>query len=218
MNLSRRLSAIHDHLPKGALLADIGTDHGLLMIKAIQSGQAAYAYGLDINPDPLQQAHDNVVRFSMEDKIELILSDGLASFTKEANAFVLAGMGAETIWGIMSDYDFKSDDTIIIQSNTKHYWLRHTLNKEGFKIIKEIYLLDQGKDVFIQIVKKVEPESMSECQAYLGAYLLDHPSDEFNAYLEQRMNYLDKIKHNNTFLLAEYECIIKQIKKGATHE
>lgn len=218
MKLSNRLQAIHDHLPQNCRLADIGTDHGLLMIKAISSGVASFAYGLDINKDPLQQAHDNVVRFAMEDKIELILSDGLKSFTKTADTFVLAGMGTELIWSIMEDYPFKAEDTIIIQSNTKHFELRHLLNDNGFIITKEIYMTDQGKPVFIQVVKLGKTAPMSACDAHLGAYLIEHRDDVYTEYLEQRKDYLKAIAHNNTKLNEEYTCILNVLEKGASHE
>lgn len=218
MKLSKRLQAIHDHIPKGAILADIGTDHGLLMIQAIQSGQAVFAYGLDINKEPLQQAHDNLVRFSLEAKIHLILSDGLASFKEDADTFVLAGMGAETIMGIMDAYEFKETDTIIIQSNTKHYWLRSTLIDSGYTITKEIFMMDQGKPVFIQVVQKIPSRAYSECEKHMGAYLINHLDTEYENYLTQRLDYLETIKHNNTFLEEEYQCILKLLKKGVTHE
>lgn len=218
MKLSNRLQAIHDELPKNCILADIGTDHGLLMIKAIQSGVAKYAYGLDINKDPLQQAHDNVVRFAMEDKIELILSDGLKSFSKTANAFVLAGMGTELIWSIIDDYTFDDEDIIIIQSNTKHFELRHLIHDHGFQILKERFMMDQGKPVFIQVIQKGKAHSMTVCQAHLGAYLLNHLDQEYEDYLIQRRDYLKVIAHNNTKLKEEYTCILNVLEKGASHE
>lgn len=218
MKLSNRLQAIHDHLPMGCVVADIGTDHGLLMIRAIQSGVATYAYGLDINKDPLQQAHDNVVRFALETSIELILSDGLKSFTKTADTFVLAGMGTDLIWSILKDYPFQNDDTIIIQSNTKHTELRLLLQKHDFTITKEIFMMDQGKPVFIQIVSKGQSEPFSSCEAHLGRYLLKHRDDEYTAYLMQRRDYLKGIAHNNTNLKEEYTCILSVLEKGASHE
>lgn len=218
MKLSKRLQAIHDEIPHDAIIADIGTDHGLLMIAAIQSGRATFAYGLDINPDPLQQAHDNVVRFDLQDKIQLILSDGLKSFEHRANTFVLAGMGSDLIWNIMKDYPFEADDTIIIQSNTKHYDLRLALVNHGFTINKEIYLMDQNKPVFIQVVQYRQADPISLCQAHLGVSLEEAQNPEYKAYLEQRSDYLSQIAHNNSKLNEEYQCILGALKKGAANE
>ncbi|MDE8185730.1 tRNA (adenine(22)-N(1))-methyltransferase TrmK, partial [Erysipelothrix rhusiopathiae] len=83
-----------------ARVADVGTDHGLLLIKAIQEHKAIMGYGLDIAEKPLQQARDNVERFGFHDKIELHLGNGLEGFKGDADCFVIAGMGAETIWSI----------------------------------------------------------------------------------------------------------------------
>lgn len=218
MKLSNRLQAIHDHLPQDCIIADIGTDHGLLMVKAIQSGRASYAYGLDINKDPLQQAHDNVVRFALEDKIELVLSDGLKSFTKTADTFVLAGMGTELIWSILDNYTFQETDTIIIQSNTKHYDLRVLLNQNHYIIKKEIYMMDQGKPVFIQVVQKGHQDDFNECELHLSKYLLEHLDESYIEYLTQRAEYLKDIAHNNTKLNNEYTCILNVLEKGASHE
>ena len=218
MKLSKRLQAIHDEIPKGAIVADIGTDHGLLNIAAIQSKRAQFAYALDINEGPLQQAHDNVVRFGLEDSIELVLSDGLKSFTKKADCYVIAGMGSDLIWSIMQDYPFLSEDTIIIQSNTKHYELRKVLSENGFEIIKEIFLMDQGKAVFIQVLKKSKAYEISECDAQLGSYLVKHMDETYLQYLKDRSAYLKTIAHNNTKLNNEYQCILNILEKGARHE
>ncbi|MED4959218.1 tRNA (adenine(22)-N(1))-methyltransferase TrmK, partial [Paenibacillus macerans] len=49
MRLSARLQLISDLLPKGCRFADIGSDHALLPVSAVQSGRAAFAVAGEVN-------------------------------------------------------------------------------------------------------------------------------------------------------------------------
>lgn len=214
MNLSKRLEGLYDLIPQDSILVDIGTDHGLLLIKAVVSGRSRYAYGLDINELPLQQAHDNVVRFGCEERVSLVLSDGLQSFNETGDCFVLAGMGAETIWGIIDYYEFDNDDTIIVQSNTKHYWFRKTATQAGFDIVDEVFMFDNEKPVFIIVLKKSGQKTYSERELRLGPLLIQKKTKDYMNYLAMRYTHLEKIKHNRHDLELEFKDIAAIIKKG----
>lgn len=209
MKLSKRLQAILEMIPQDSILADIGTDHGLLMIKAIKDQKVSFAYGLDINPLPLKQAHDNVVRFAYENKIQLILSDGLKEFEGKANCFVFAGMGTETILEIIKAYKFRSEDSLIVQSNTKIALLREKMNHLGFKIVDEMFLMDKSIPTFIiKFIKKEEiltPEDI-----ILGPVLRSSQNPIYEAYLNGREKHLENIKKFDDNLNHEYQCILNR--------
>lgn len=218
MKLSKRLEALYDLIPTDSRLVDIGTDHGLLMIRAIESGKSTHAYGLDINPMPLDQARENIARHNLEDKIELVLSDGLDKFEGNGDCFVLAGMGAETIWEIMKVYSFSPSDTIIVQSNTKHPWFRETVSANGFVIEDEVFLMDKGIAVFIMVLKKGVSKTLSYVDCVIGPVLGQKLSVEYRDYLIEQHAHIKTIKHNRESLNALFEVLDNVVGKGSSHE
>lgn len=218
MNLSNRLESLFQLIPENSVLVDIGTDHGLLMIRAIESKKSVHAYGLDINKLPLASAKANVKRHKLEDKIELYVSDGLKSFDKEGTCFVLAGMGAETIFGIIDAYEFNPSQTLIIQSNTKHPWLRETLCENGFEFIDEVFMMDKGIPVFIMVVNKGNTSKLSFEDAVLGPILKNKMNKEYTDYLVEYHNHLNKIKHNQKHLEETFKVLDEIVGKESSYE
>ncbi len=209
MRLSKRLQGIFEMIPQDSVLVDVGTDHGLLMIKAIKEQRSTYAYGLDINPLPLKQAHDNVVRFAYENEIELILSDGLKSFDAKANCFVFAGLGTDTILEIIKAYEFNSEASLIVQSNTKIALLRESMNASGFKIVQEMFLIEKTIPTFI--IKFVKGnEILNKKDFLLGPLLMTLNNKEYEDYLNERQRHLDTIKKFDENLNYEYQCILNR--------
>ena len=71
--LSNRLQAIHDMLPKG-VIADIGSDHGKLMIALFRSGKLIKGYAIENKKGPYQRlvkALASIVQLNLV--IELII-------------------------------------------------------------------------------------------------------------------------------------------------
>lgn len=215
MKLSNRLTEIFNLIPEQAYVADIGTDHGLLLIKAIQENKAVKGYGLDIAEKPLQQARENVERFGYQDSIDLHLGNGLEGFKGFANCFVIAGMGAETIWSIISNYKFNENDTIIIQSNTKNAWLRKTVTEQGFAITDERFLMERQIPVFIMVLKisKKKIHALTQEDVLIGPVLKQNITGEYLDYLTNRANHLYSIKSHNIDLETEYNTIRNILEK-----
>lgn len=213
-----RLEALYQLIPDNSIVVDVGTDHGLLLVRSVESGKVSHAYGLDINPLPLSQAQENVERYGLADKIDLMLGNGLREFENFATCFVLAGMGAELIWDILSHYEFKESQTIIIQSNTKHAWLRTTLSSNDFVFVDEVYLRDKGIDVFIMVVRKGKSQKMSFNDSVLGPVLMQDISGAYRDYLIEFHQHLEKIKHNRDTLEATYRVLDDVVGKGSSNE
>ncbi|AZK44247.1 SAM-dependent methyltransferase [Erysipelothrix piscisicarius] len=215
MKLSNRLTEIFNLIPDQARVADVGTDHGLLLIKAIQEHKASFGYGLDIAEKPLQQARENVERFGLKDKIELQLGNGLEGFQGDANCYVIAGMGAETIWSIISNYKFNENDTIIIQSNTKNAWLRQTVSEHGFALIDERFILEREIPVFIMVIKvsTSNQSALTQEDVLIGPMLKKQLNEDYRIYLTNRANHLYSIKKHNVAFEEEYNTIKNILEK-----
>lgn len=212
MKLTKRLSALYDLIPQDSVLVDIGTDHGYLVIQAVKNNKVRHAYGLDIGVGPLNQAKQNVLHYGLENNITLMLLDGLKGFNADANCYVIAGMGAETIYSIISNKEFKEEDTILIQSNTKNPWLRKKLSEHGFSIKDEIFLVERNKPVFIMSVM-LGSQKLTQEEIILGPILMNLENEAYYNYLVDRLNHLEVIKQHRDVDQIEIDSIKYYIRE-----
>ncbi len=164
--LSERLKLIASLVPNGARVCDIGTDHGYLSIELIKRKIARSVIATDINEKPLSRARKNI-ESSGAVGIELRLCDGLDGIlADEVNTVIIAGMGGEVIAGIINRGDsvIKNNGTILLlQPTTSPEALREYLFKNGFEIIREEPLFENGKLYSVMVckysgvVREIEP-------------------------------------------------------------
>ncbi len=96
--LDGRLAAVAALVRPGSRVADIGTDHGLLMVHLLQSGRAAGGYACDLREKPLAAARRAVAAAGFADRIHCLQADGLDALSSGmADDIVMAGMGGELI-------------------------------------------------------------------------------------------------------------------------
>lgn len=190
MRLSRRLEAIYQRLQPNGVLADIGTDHGLLPIKYVCSGLGKVAYAGDIAPEPLERARSNIDRYQLSSQVFPVLSNGLQEIPKDADSIVIAGMGVDNVIAILSAVEsrWSSWKQLIIQVNSKEYDLRIFLNQSGFRIIHEVCVYDRGKYyVIIDALFTGAANGYEKLHCLLGPYLMSHPSSTYLAYLKTHL-------------------------------
>ncbi len=145
--LTRRLTAAFELIRASRAVADIGTDHAYLPIALVAEGRCTKAYASDIGKGPLERAAANIAELGLSDRIETVLTDGAAWFDGVADEFVIAGMGGELIYRIISDAPFlKSKDIhMVLQPMTKVPFLRGALLRDGFYIEREKLVKEDGK-------------------------------------------------------------------------
>ena len=135
IRLDERLSAIASLVRLDKSICDVGTDHALLPCFLWQSG-ARRVIASDINDGPLEAAAETVRQHNCTG-IRLIKSDGLRD-VPPCDDIIIAGMGGELIWRIISECSFISPETrLILQPMTKAEILRRELYRNGFEIILE---------------------------------------------------------------------------------
>jgi tRNA (adenine22-N1)-methyltransferase len=120
--------------------ADIGTDHGLLICHLVASGICPRGLACDVNPLPLANARRKILRQGLEDRIEIIQTDGLDGLEGYGvNDFLLLGMGGDLIAEIVLRHDWTRNPALrfILQPMTKAEHLRRVLYREGFALTEE---------------------------------------------------------------------------------
>lgn len=145
--LSRRLNAAFLLVREGETVVDVGTDHAYLPIALVKSGKTPFAYASDIGKGPLERAKENINKAGLNEKIKAVLTDGATVFDGLAKEFIIAGMGGELIFEIISKAPFfkNNDIHLILQPMTKVPALRHLLFENGFNIEKEILIFEDEK-------------------------------------------------------------------------
>lgn len=147
VRLSKRLAAVAAHIPAGAAVIDVGTDHGLIPVYLAQNGLAKNIIASDINEGPLQSAATLVQETGTGECIRLFVRDGLEGFSRaDANCVVIAGMGGENMAAILAAAPWTKDAvTLVLEPQSKSDVLRAFLIENGYEIGGESLVSDAGR-------------------------------------------------------------------------
>ncbi|MGN1358076.1 MAG: class I SAM-dependent methyltransferase [Bacilli bacterium] len=216
IKLPKRLEAIANIVPLNSNIIDIGCDHGLLDIYLCQKGISQKIIASDINKSALSNAIANIKKEKLERSIETRLGDGLNTIKEsdQIDTAIISGMGAHTIVGILKNNlnTLKKINTIIIQSNTKNYFLRKEITKLNYLIADEKIVKDKDKIyIIIKFIKGKRKYSRKEL--YFGPILLKENSKLFQEYQHKELEkllLLQKIIPKNK-IIDRYK-ILKEIK------
>ena len=146
--ISNRLEALCSMVTPGLRLADVGCDHGFLSIALVGRGIAPSAIAMDLREGPLGHAKENIAREGLSDVIETRLSDGLTKLTPgEAETIVIAGMGGRLLMHILEEGRAvaQAAKELILQPQSEIPLVRHYLVEQGYRLIDEEMLQEDGK-------------------------------------------------------------------------
>ncbi|MEE1321952.1 MAG: class I SAM-dependent methyltransferase [Acutalibacteraceae bacterium] len=223
IKLDNRLSAVASLVRQGSVVADIGTDHAYLLCYLIENGVCSEGIAADINKGPLNNAKQTVIDCGINDKVQLILSDGLKSIPENsADDIVMAGMGGILISEIIDCAPWVKNENIniIAQPMTHAEVLREYLCKNGFKINKEITATD-GKRLYVVMSLSYSglTYDYDKSYYYLGE-LLKNNDEITKKYIEKMISMLQKKyvaqKKAEIEGSQELEKLINDIKKKFT--
>ncbi len=145
--LDNRLKMCADMISGKGTVCDVGTDHALLAAELIMSGKCKKVIASDIKEGPLEAAGRTVKKYSISDKVDLVLSDGLENVClDDVSDIVIAGMGGETIVKILENRAYALDGIrLILQPMSKPEILRKWLYDNNFQAITERAVVDGDK-------------------------------------------------------------------------
>ena len=161
LSLQPRLALLASLVPQGAVLADVGTDHGYIPVCLRQRGVIDRAIASDIGREPLEHARRR-------------LCAGLDAIApEECDTVLIAGMGGETIWGILAAAPWTRDGrhTLLLQPQTKIEELRLRLCENGYAVTREHLVRDKGKLYVVMTVTAGKRYTPGAEQIYGGLAL-----------------------------------------------
>lgn len=167
--LSARLEAIVQSVRPCRLLADIGTDHGLVPIAVVQRGVAASAIASDLREAPLRVARRNVERARLEGHVTLVQGDGLAELgDRGVDALVLAGMSGDRIVQLCSATPevLRSAAQLVLQPNSGAHVVRAWARSAGWHLSDERMVASGGQ--FFLVCAFVRGEGADPAYAMRG--------------------------------------------------
>ena len=139
--LSTRLERVAAHVPTGARLADIGSDHGYLPVALVHRGTLCAAVAGEVALTPFHAAQRTVRENQLEQQITVRLANGLAAIEPSdgITAISLCGMGGETIRDILDSgkAHLHGKERLILQPNGGEQPLRQWLMNNHYRIVAE---------------------------------------------------------------------------------
>lgn len=170
--MTPRLLTAASMVRKGAVVADVGTDHAYLPVYLVSAGIAAKAVASDINAGPLSRAEANICKFGLSSQIATRLTPGLTGIEEFAPTDILiCGMGGELIASILEAAEFVKNGNIrlILQPMTSSRELRLWLAANGFSIEEERFAKEKEK-LYVVIAASYtgKPYALSDEDSYIG--------------------------------------------------
>jgi len=149
--VSRRLECLLELVGSCRLLADVGTDHGLLPVAAVWRGLARRAIAVDLREAPLAGARALIARSGVADRVVAEQGDGLSGLQRRGvDAVVIAGMSGASMLRIL---DMAPDvlagvGRLVLQPNQNVPEVRSWALRNGWHLRDE-HVLEEGGRFFV---------------------------------------------------------------------
>lgn len=148
--LSPRLRTVADLAGRSECVADIGSDHARLPIALVRSERSPRAIVVEIAQGPWERALSAVSRAGLAERIDVRKGDGFEPVRPgECDVFVVAGMGARSIWSILtSPRAFQclsyTSSRIVVQPMGSASLLRFLAQAAGMTVNADVRVRDGG--------------------------------------------------------------------------
>lgn len=211
--LSMRLERVAAHVPVGARLADIGSDHGYLPVALMNRGVITAAVAGEVALTPFHAAERTVRESGLSQLISVRLADGLAAIEAEdaISAISLCGMGGERIRDILDSGKARltGRERLILQPNGGEQPLRQWLMEQGYRILCEEVLRENRFAYEIIVAERVGPVQYTAEELYFGPLQMQQRSPAFLAKWQRML----RLKQQTLADLAQARQAVSEEKR-----
>jgi tRNA (adenine22-N1)-methyltransferase len=173
-------------VPKGSKLVDIGSDHAYLPCFLAKKGIIPYAIAGEVVAGPFESARKQVLADGLSEIIDVRLGDGLDVIQPgEVDCITIAGMGGALIRSILERGKDKLSSVrrLVLQPNIGAISIRQWLLENGWELVDEKILEEDGKIYEILVAEKGDPEEPyrvdKESRLLFGPFLLRKKEEPF---------------------------------------
>ncbi len=148
MRFGNRIAAVAALVPRGAKVADIGTDHAYLAIELIEVRGAEKVVATDKNEGPCAAARRTLSAVGLLDRVPVRCGDGLVPISLgEVDTICIAGMGGGLIASILTAGASVLADVsrLVLQPMNDASALRRWIYENGWHIAEESLVTEDGR-------------------------------------------------------------------------
>jgi tRNA (adenine22-N1)-methyltransferase len=130
------------------LLADVGTDHALIPLAAVQRGLAERAIAADLREAPLRVARRNLERAALQHEVSLVQGDGLAALAgRGVDAVIMAGLSGRSMQHLCDAAPevLSGVTQLVLQPNQNLDTLRSWALAKGWHLRDEAMIEERGR-------------------------------------------------------------------------
>ena len=208
---SKRINTISSMLESSKSVADIGCDHGYLIIDAFINQNIEEAIAIDNKKMPLEKAINNIKPYDFFDQVSFILSDGLEGLDRTVDAIVISGMGGLLMIEILEKHFEKvKEASLILQPNRNVYDVRKYLTNKSYQIVNEAIVYEDKK--YYEIIKFEKGTNLinyTDDELLFGPILLKNRNDLFYKKLKNDLRILKNIPYQT----VEIQTKIRKIEE-----
>ncbi|MBM3110469.1 tRNA (adenine(22)-N(1))-methyltransferase TrmK [Pseudomonas sp. P66] len=198
--LSARLERVAAHVPVGARLADIGSDHAYLPVALMRRGAIAAAVAGEVALTPFHSAQCTVRESALEQRVTVRLANGLGAIEAQdaITAISICGMGGETIRDILEagKSRLSGEERLILQPNGGEGPLRQWLMDNGYRILCEEVLRENRFDYEIIVAERAGPVAYTARELYFGPMQMQVRSPAFVQKWQRMLRQKQRILSN----------------------
>lgn len=146
--LSARLEAVLELLSPCRVLVDVGTDHALVPVAAVERGIAARAIASDLRDAPLLSARHGIRASPAADRILILREDGLSALAPgSVDAVLMAGMSGELMVQLCTAAAHVLADAtqLVLQPNSDVVVVRAWALRNEWHLSDERMVLERGQ-------------------------------------------------------------------------
>ena len=212
--LSERLQTIYNMVPKG-IVADIGADHGKLMIALFEGGVISHGYAVENKKGPYNRLLAALKEKKLEEDVVPLFSDGIEDLPEVVHTVVIAGMGGDNILKILKKHPNKTKqiETLIVDAHNAIPKVRDEVCKMGFVIADEKIVREE--DIFYEIIKFIRADVAyyGDNDMEFGPILRKEKSATFKEKYQNRIQEIDNLLSNNKLPKARIDQLNAEKKR-----
>lgn len=194
MKLSKRLQAIYNMVPSG-VAADVGSDHGKLIISLFEDGVIEKGYAIENKKGPYNRLYKSITEKGLQNDVIPMFSDGISELPSDVSIVIIAGMGGNTVIDILKSHlrKLKNVSTLIVDAHNAIPELRKAVSKMGFVIADEDIVEEKG--IYYEIIKFIRGEInyLDDPDIEFGPILRNEKSLTFKEKYISRINEIDNL-------------------------